>query len=148
MYSHQLFFPKLICIIMMKYIFSLFLSLKICFCFAQMTTIAMQSFEEENDSWTISSFSSPPCTVVDDTWNYHTSLGEISPSDGSRFWGIKDLNGNCGSSNFETIEFQNLDVSGYRNVLLTFEIYVVGYDNGDDMHHFVYLVTHFRPLIF
>ena len=101
----------------------------------QVTEIAFQGFESSGNNWEISKFSSPPCTIGSDSWNYHSQLGEILPYSGDYFWGITDLNGDCGSSGFESIEFNELDISNYRNVELSFFVNVQGFDNGDDMKY-------------
>lgn len=99
------------------------------------TTIVKQSFETSGDTWIPMSFSVPPCTNGADTWDYHTSLSSISPSDGAQFWGIQDLNGNCGGSSFETITLSNADVSAYNSVVFKFDYNVIGFDNGDDLKY-------------
>lgn len=101
----------------------------------QRTEIAFQGFESSGNSWEISRFSSPPCTIGSDSWNYHSQLGEILPYGADFFWGITDLNGDCGSPGFESIEFREVDISNYRNVELSFFINVQGFDNGDDMKY-------------
>ncbi len=97
--------------------------------------IAKQSFETSGDTWIPLTFSTPPCTNGNDRWDYSTSLSSIAPSDLSRFWGIQDLNGNCGGSGFETISLPNVDVSSYTNVNFSFDYNVIGYDNGDDIKY-------------
>lgn len=105
----------------------------------QMTEIAIQGFETSGGSWKISEFSTPPCTLGDDSWNYHSQLGEISAYSADSFWGITDLNGSCGSSGFESIELETVNISGYRNVELSFFVNVQGFDNGDDMKYQIWL---------
>jgi hypothetical protein len=138
MYSQQVIFPKLICFIMLKYYLSLYLLLYLINAFSQSTIIASYGFENTENNWSDPIFSTPPCTTEGDTWNFHTTLGNISPSEGVYFWGIQDLNGNCGSSGFETIELPFIDISGFRNVHLSFDVQVLGYDNGDDMKYQVW----------
>ena len=128
---------------MLKYYLCLYLLLYFITTCAQ-TTIANYSFEA-SDTWLSPTFSTPPCTLQDDTWNVHSSLGTIRPSDGSFFWGIQDLNGNCGSSGFESIEFPNVDISHFRNIRLSFDVQVLGYDNGDDMTYNVWLDDEAQP---
>ena len=97
------------------------------------TTIAIQSFETAGDTWTPITFSTPPCTNGSDRWDYSTSLSTITPSDQNQFWGIQDLNGNCGGSGFESISLPNVDVSSCSNVTFSFDYNAIGYDNGDDI---------------
>ncbi|RFC54510.1 InlB B-repeat-containing protein [Brumimicrobium aurantiacum] len=97
------------------------------------TTIAKNSFETSGDTWTPITFSVSPCTNGSDRWDYSTNLSSISPSDGSQFWGIQDLNGNCGGSGFETITFPSLNVSAYTNVEISFDYYTIGFDGTDEV---------------
>ena len=129
---------------MLKYYLTLYLLFYLIVTYAQ-TSIAAYSFEASGDNWGEPIFSTPPCTLDDDTWNTHSSLGSIVPSEGDFFWGIQDLNGNCGSSGFEQIEFANVDVSQFRNVILSFEFQVLGYDNGDDMKYQLWLDDQPQP---
>lgn len=131
---------------MLKYYLCLYLLLYFITTCAQ-TTIAKFSFEDAGDTWPPPSFSTPPCTLLDDTWNIHSSLGTISPSEGNFFWGIQDLNGDCGSSGFESIEFSAVDISQFRNVKLSFDVQVIGYDNGDDMTYQLWLDDQAQPQV-
>lgn len=99
------------------------------------TTIAKQSFEQNaSDTWSMI-LSTPACTSGADSWDYRTSLSTITPNDGSQFWGITDLNGSCGGSNFETISLPNVDVSSFTGVDFSFDYNVKGFDPGDDMKY-------------
>lgn len=102
--------------------------------YAQLDTIAFNGFEIQ-DQWKPLIFSTPPCSEQEDTWDYVSSLETILPIEGNSFWGIQDLNGHCGGSDFETIEFPEIDVNSYRMVTLSFAINVIGYDNGDDIKY-------------
>ena len=103
------------------------------FSFAQ--NIAIQSFESSGDTWTPMTLSTPACTNGSDRWDYSTTLSSINPSDGSQFWGIQDLNGNCGGSGFESISLPDVDVSSCTNVTFSFDYNAIGYDNGDDIKY-------------
>ncbi|MDX2430049.1 MAG: lamin tail domain-containing protein, partial [Bacteroides sp.] len=129
---------------MLKYYLTLYLLFYLILTYAQ-TSIAKYSFEASGDTWTTPIFSTPPCTLADDTWNIHSQLGSIAPSDGDFFWGIQDLNGNCGSSGFEQIEFQDVDIAQFRNVVLSFDVQVLGYDNNDDMKYQLWLDDQEQP---
>ena len=124
---------------MLKYCLCLYLLLYLVQTFAQNSAIAKHGFEEKGDTWPIEFISTPPCSQQDDTWNYHTILGNILPIEGNYFWGIQDLNGNCGSSDFEYIEFTSFNIADFRNVTLSFNVMVQGYDNGDDMKYELWL---------
>jgi hypothetical protein len=103
------------------------------------TTIAYNSFEESSsETWVPLSFSTPPCTSGNDQWDYATSLDTIRPSDGNQFWGIRDLNGECGGAGYETISFPEIDISAYTNVTISFDYYTIGYENTDNLGYEVW----------
>ncbi len=97
--------------------------------------IAKQSFEVSGDTWTPITFSTPPCTVGNDRWDYSTSLNVITPNDGNQFWGIQDLRGNCGGSRFESITLPNVNISSSNDIVFSFDFYVIRYRNNDDIKY-------------
>lgn len=100
------------------------------------TTIAQQSFETSGDTWAPLTFSTPPCSSGNDIWDYVTSLPGISPaSHSNQFWGVRDLDGNCGGNGFESITFPNVDIASNSNVTFSFDYYAVGMDNNDDLKY-------------
>lgn len=99
------------------------------------TTIAKQSFESSGDTWVPMILSTPACTNGADIWDFRTTINSISANDGLQFWGIADLNGDCGGSNFESITLPNVDVSLYTSVIFSFDYNVFGFDNGDDLKY-------------
>lgn len=103
------------------------------------TVIVKQSFEVLGDTWKPLQFSTAPCTSGADTWNYRNSLRTLLPSDGNQFWGIEDLNGDCGSSDFESIQFPEIDLSLYHDVELSFEINVVNFNSTDRINYLLIL---------
>jgi len=106
--------------------------------FAQ-SVIAYQGFEQNiSDSWA-TTFSTPACTSGSDRWDYSTELNNINPSAGSQFWGITDLNGNCGSSSGESITFSDISVSNYTSISIKFDYEIIGFDNGDDLYYTIIL---------
>lgn len=122
---------------MLKYIIFLVLSFTITSFYSQ-TTIAQQSFETSGDTWNFTT-STPPCSSNGDSWNFHLSMENMYPSDGIQFWGVRDLNGDCGSDDFESIIFSDVDISGYRNVILSFDYNAFELDNGDDIKFEIFL---------
>ncbi|MGI9545399.1 MAG: hypothetical protein ACR2MX_19205, partial [Cyclobacteriaceae bacterium] len=98
-------------------------------------SIAIQSFESSGDTWGTPTFSTAPCTNGNDIWDYVTSLPGITPSDGGQFWGIRDLNGNCGGSGFETITLPNVNVSSFSNVTFSFDYNAISFENNDDLKY-------------
>lgn len=103
------------------------------------TVIAKQSFEALGDTWMPLQFSTDPCTSGGDTWNYRSSLRTLLPSDGNQFWGIEDLYGDCGSSDFESIQFPEVDLSLFHDVELSFEINVVNFNSTDRINYLLIL---------
>lgn len=122
---------------MLKYVFFLVFSFSVNQFFAQ-TIIAYQSFETSGDNWNFT-LSTPPCSLDGDSWNYNEFLENIDPSDGSQFWGVQDLNGSCAGNGFESINFSSLDISEFRNVILSFDYNAFELDNGDDIKFEVFL---------
>ncbi|QXP80365.1 MULTISPECIES: choice-of-anchor D domain-containing protein [Winogradskyella] len=105
----------------------------LCFVLSGYGQIATQSFEVSGDTWAPLTFSTPACNISSDIWDYSTSLSSINPNDGSRFWGIRDLDGNCGGGSWETITFPSYDVSAYTGVTITFDYNIIAFDTGDDL---------------
>jgi hypothetical protein len=103
------------------------------------TVIAKQSFEALGDTWMPLQFSTAPCTSGGDTWNYRSSLRTLLPSDGNQFWGIEDLYGDCGSSDFESIQFPEVDLSLFHDVELSFEFNVVNFNSTDRINYLLIL---------
>jgi hypothetical protein len=101
------------------------------------TLIALQSFEDDGDTWPY--YANPtPFTDADAVWNILGS-GQIGlqqmPIDGSQFWGIKDLNSPSGTSSWGVISFSSLDLSNFEDVVLSFIYECLGFDSGDDMKY-------------
>ena len=99
------------------------------------TTIAKQSFESSGDTWLPLSLSTPACTSGADIWDFTTSINAISANDGAQFWGIADLNGNCGGSSFESITLPNVNISSYTSVTFSFDYNAFEFDGGDDLKY-------------
>jgi len=102
--------------------------------------IASQDFDS-NTTWTYNSTPAfynvaPP---VDDIWDIVSSLPNISLLNGN-FLGCRDLNNPNGGGNFlHSIIFNNVNVTAYTNVQVTFDYDVFGYDNGDDVFYELFL---------
>ena len=99
------------------------------------TLIAKQGFETSGDSWNPLNFSTQPCTKNGDTWDFQTNWKDLLPTEGNRFWAIEDLNGDCGGSDFESIFLPEINVSSYRNVQLSFDYFIYGYNSTDRMKY-------------
>ncbi len=99
--------------------------------------IAFQGFEG-SDSW---NYTVSPVACNDggnDVWDVVSSVGPINaPKTDANFFGVRDLDGNCGTSAGGTITFDAVDVSGFENVQVSFSVNVVGYDvaNGDTISY-------------
>ena len=112
------------------------LSFTLCSIGWSQTTIAIQSFEQNSsDTWSPITLSTPPCTNGSDQWDYATSLLTLSPNHLNQFWGIRDLNGDCGSSGGETLYFPTMNISLYTNVSLSFDYNLFQFDTGDDLFY-------------
>lgn len=123
----------------MKKKYSLIFIIFVCFVVSGYGQIAVNSFESSGDTWTPLTFSTPPCTNGADRWDYSASLSTITPSDGSQFWGVQDLDGNCGGTGFETISLPNISTSAYTSKTLSFDYNVIEFDNNDDIRYEVFL---------
>jgi len=119
---------------MKRSILSFIFLLGVIFSYSQ-NTIAVQSFEGSGDTWTPLTYSTPPCTVGNDIWNTVASLPGISPSEGNQFWGIRDLDGNCGGTGFETITFPSITISSFSGVTFSFDYNAIGLDNNEDLKY-------------
>ncbi|WP_028889970.1 endonuclease [Tenacibaculum ovolyticum] len=103
--------------------------------------IVFQGFEA-NDSW---GYTASPVTCNDngnDVWDVVTSVGSITtPKTATSFFGVRDLDGNCGTSTGGSLSFDAIDVSNFEDVQLSFSVNVVGYDvaNGDTIGYQVVL---------
>ncbi len=104
--------------------------------------IAFQGYEGAiADTW---SYVTSPITCNDggnDVWDVVSSVGFIgAASTGANFFGVRDLEGNCGTSSGGTLSFDSVDVSGYSDVALSFNVNVVGYDvaNGDSISYEIF----------
>ncbi|APU08863.1 endonuclease I [Cellulophaga lytica] len=76
-----------------------------------------------------------------DVWDVVTSVGSISTANtGTNFFGIRDLEGNCGTADGGTLTFDAVDISTYTDVSLSFAVNVVGYDvtNGDTISYEIF----------
>lgn len=101
--------------------------------------IAYQGFEQNSsDTWN-TTFSTPPCNTSGDIWDYSTGFSSLVPSVGAQFWGVQDLEGNCGGSAGESITFATTNVSAFTSVSISFDYDIVGFDNGDDVFYTVIL---------
>jgi endonuclease/exonuclease/phosphatase family metal-dependent hydrolase len=102
-------------------------------------TIGIHSFEASGDTWTPATLSTPSCSSGGDVWDYVSSLSSITPNDGSLFWGMSDVTGNCGTSP-ETYALPNLDVSGYNTITLSFDYFTEkNWDAGDELFYEIFL---------
>ncbi|WP_264790220.1 T9SS type A sorting domain-containing protein [Aureispira anguillae] len=101
--------------------------------------IAYHGFEQNaGDTWG-TTLSTVACTNGSDRWDYSTALSSITPAVGAQFWGVQDLNGNCGGAAGETITFANVSVATYTGVSIQFDYNIVGYDSGDNVFYTVIL---------
>lgn len=100
-------------------------------------TIVYQDFAADGGDW---NFTEDPSefNLSGDVWDEVTSsfhtFGTI-PSSGSYFWGVEDINCPSGTSDWATLTFEQVNISAYTNVQITFDYEVDGYDSGDDIKY-------------
>lgn len=96
--------------------------------------VTFQGFEP-GDAWSYTAYPTP-YNVSGDVWGTVSSLSSITPSEGTTFWGMQDLeNGNGGGAFDHTLTFDPVDVSSYSNAELMFDHNVIGFDSTDTMHY-------------
>ncbi|WP_299134858.1 endonuclease [uncultured Tenacibaculum sp.] len=104
--------------------------------------IAFQGYETSaTDTW---NYSVSPVVCNDggnDVWDVVSSVGSINQAGtGSNFFGVRDLNGNCGTADGGTLTFNSIDIESYEDVVLSFKLNIVGYDvaNGDTLSYEIF----------
>lgn len=104
--------------------------------------IVFQGYEGSTaDTW---AYMQSPVACNDnggDVWDIVSSVGSISAANtGTNFFGIRDLDGNCGSTDGGTLSFEAINITNYIDVTLSFAINVVGYDvaNGDVINYEIF----------
>ncbi|OAV43893.1 lamin tail domain-containing protein [Lewinella sp. 4G2] len=119
--------------------FAVLLALFLCTCASAQTTLAFQSFEgTADDTW---GYTLDPETysVGDDYWEVRSNVNDIDPFDGTMLFGGRDIeNNNGGRSGDNFIIFDQVDLTGASNVLVSFYYNVHEFDSGDD---FAYILT-------
>ncbi len=94
-----------------------------------------QGFEQStDDTWNYTLSASACNSGGNDVWDVVSSVGTINEAaTGTQFFGIRDLDGDCGTSDGATMTFDKITIANYDEVTLRFSINVVGYDvsNGD-----------------
>lgn len=107
-------------------------------------TIKFQDFGADGGDWNFTPNPIAFNNASGDVWevsdnSFHT-FGTI-PSSGSNFWGVEDLaNGDGGTAvgTAGTLTFDNVDISDYQDVTLSFDWEVDGFDGGDDIEYEVF----------
>jgi len=104
--------------------------------------IAFQGYEGTSaDTW---NYTASPVNCNDggsDVWDIVSSVGSISKANtATSFFGVRDLEGNCGTVSGGTLSFDAVDITGYTNVSLSFAINIIGYDvtNGDTVSYEIF----------
>lgn len=101
------------------------------------TCFATQSFEG-GGNWSYTENPSP-YNSSGDVWDIQTARNSLSPSDGSNYWFMTDLNnGNGGGAFKHTLTFSTQNIASYTNVEISFDWGVNGYDSGDDLFYEVF----------
>jgi len=102
------------------------------------TTITECSFEDAGDTWSYTTDPAPFGSGDSGSWNVLSSLPNLNPTDGSKFWGVRDLDCPGGTSGWGVVSFSAVDVSTYISVQVSFDYAVDGFDDGDDLKYQVY----------
>ncbi|MCG8328189.1 MAG: choice-of-anchor I family protein [Chitinophagales bacterium] len=93
-----------------------------------------QGFEGAvQDNW---NFTPVPAAydLNDNTWGVASITSEIVPATGGNFWYMHNLdNSNGGIDGFHTLDFDEVDVSGYPHNILVFKYYTVAYEQDDSI---------------
>lgn len=112
-----------------------------CLTVAAVTQIAKQDFDL-NQSWTYTN--SPDFYHVfgpntnEDLWDIVNTLDNITGFT-ANFLGCRDLDNSNGGGNFNhSIAFNNVNLTAYSNVQLSFDYDVFEFDNGDDVLYEVF----------
>jgi len=96
--------------------------------------IAFQDFEGADDNWNYTA-DPAPYNTGGDVWDIVESLGPIDAAQsGTHFWGMRDLandNGGVATGEESVLSFENVDVSGQSDVVLSFYYYTHGFDSND-----------------
>jgi len=101
-------------------------------------TILFQDFEGGLDDWSYT-LNPTSYTASGDIWEIKTSLNSISPSSGTHFWGMQDLNNPNGGGNFEhTLTFNTVNVSAHTGVIISFDYHTKGYDGTDYLKYEIF----------
>ncbi|MEQ9263058.1 MAG: T9SS type A sorting domain-containing protein [Owenweeksia sp.] len=96
-----------------------------------------QGFETGAGTW---NYTNTPAAynMSSDVWDIVSSLSSINPSEGSSFWGMRDLdNPNGGGSFAHTLDFDAVDVSSLPNARVKFDYYTIGFDGSDSLAYVV-----------
>ncbi|MDT0293832.1 T9SS type A sorting domain-containing protein [Mesonia ostreae] len=101
----------------------------------QIINIKNQSFENSGNNWNYS-VNPDSYNISGDVWDIVASLSSISPNEGSKFWGMQDLDNNNGGGSFaHTLTFSNENISAYSDVELSFFYHTIGYDSTDSLSY-------------
>jgi hypothetical protein len=75
-----------------------------------------------------------PYEVGDDAWTSNAQDPLIAPANGPSFWYMRDLdNDNGGFDGFHTLDFDNIDVSGFPFNSIIFQYYSFEYEDADSI---------------
>jgi uncharacterized repeat protein (TIGR01451 family) len=103
------------------------------------STIAFQGFEgTAGDDW---NYTNNPATynTSGDVWIVASAVETLNPNTGSNLWAMRDLNNPNGGGAFaHTLEFSDVNVSGYAEVEISFAYNVFEYDSGDRLDYQVF----------
>ena len=103
--------------------------------------IAIQDFDGTTPEWTYTP-NPDAYNQSGDVWDIVSNIGSINNAqNGSNFWGMQDLensNGGVSGGDESILHFDNIDVTGYSNVVLSFYYYTDGFDSSDNFKYEVF----------
>jgi hypothetical protein len=110
---------------------------------AQGTVIFITGFETSGDTWNYTLDPDVNENAGGDTWDIVTNMvGTTFTADsGSRFWGGRDVGGTAVGSNRPWIVFNDVDVSGYNDVTVSFSYFARAFTAGDNQIGYTLLTT-------
>ncbi len=107
---------------------------------AQETRELFQGFENDGSGdWNFTL--SPAAYNADggnDVWADTSVTSAILPATGQRFWYMADLeNPNGGNDSFHTMDFEEVDLSGFLANAVSFKYYTIGYEDADSIGYII-----------
>ena len=125
----------------MKKYFSHILLLILTMSYSSAQIIVSQGFEDNNGEINLWTYDADPQAYngasSGDEWGSIESLSLISPYAGEKFWGVLDVDNNF-ASGVHSIDFEQIDISSYADVRVSFYYYSHEFDTPDYLKYEFY----------